>query len=176
MKLLCNLKYRPYDSHQLIFDRFINIHGLPGKNIPMDLHLEHLNNFLKEQLKTLRSNLNEKNAKRVAEAMNNIRHLVMTTEKNLDIKKSTSGKQKRDYTETVKKLVKEMKNQNPFVQDQAYKSYESFEYFDDSLLTKHDTTKLFEWTKEKSMEFKKRIEINKKNTGNNKDIHFEISN
>uniref|UniRef100_A0A7M5X9F2 Uncharacterized protein n=4 Tax=Clytia hemisphaerica TaxID=252671 RepID=A0A7M5X9F2_9CNID len=103
--------------------------------------------------------------------MNNIRELVIKTEQNLDIKKSSTGKQKRDYSDTVKKLAHEMKNQNPFVNDETYKSYESFEYFDDTLLTKQDTTKLLEWTKEKSREFKKRLEIqNKKNT----DIHFDI--
>lgn len=131
----------------------------------MDLHLEHLNNFLKEQLKTLRSNLNEKNAKRISEAMNNIRTLVLTTENNLSIKKPSSGSQKRDYRDTAKKITKEMKNQNPFVDDNTYKPYENFEYFSDTLLTKKDTTKLLTWTKEKSSEFKKRIEINReKNT------------
>lgn len=167
MKLLCNLKFNPQNSHELIFDRFVNIHGVQGKNIPMDLHLEHLNNFLKEQLKTLRSNLDEKNAKRVSEAMNNIRTLVLTTEKNLNVKKASSGAQKRDYRETVKKMTKEMKNQNPFADDNKYKSYENFEIYDETLLTKQDTTKLLEWTKKKSNAFKKRIQINAKKNNSN---------
>jgi len=159
MKLLCNLKYRPHQSHELIFDRFINTHGIPAKNIPMDLHLEHLNNFLKEQLKSLRSNLNEKNAKRISEAMNNIRTLVLNTEINLEINRIKSGGRNRDYRETVRILVKELKENNPFVEDGTYKYYESFEYFEEGILTKQDTTRLLSWTKEKSDEFKQLIEL-----------------
>lgn len=33
----------PYLAEQLKWGRFINSHGLPGKNISMDLHMEHLN-------------------------------------------------------------------------------------------------------------------------------------
>lgn len=173
MRLMCHLKYNLKNSHNLIFERFINIHGRPGKNIPMDLHLEHLNNFLKEQLKTLRSNLNEENAKRIAQAMNNIRELVMNTEQNLEIKRPSSCGQKRDYRGTVKKVAGEMKNQNPFVDDNTYKSYENFEYFSENLLSKQDTTRLLNWTKEKTNEFKTRIEIDKKKDTEN--IDFAIS-
>ena len=71
--------------------------------------MEHLNNFLKEELKTLRSNLNEKNAKRIAESMNNIKTLVENTEENLEINKRGSGKNKHDSRETIKTLIKELK-------------------------------------------------------------------
>ena len=71
--------------------------------------MEHLNNFLKEELKTLRSNLNEKNAKRIAESMNNIKTLVENTEENLEINKRGSGKSKHDSRETIKTLIKELK-------------------------------------------------------------------
>lgn len=32
---------------ELIWSRFVNVHGLPGKNIPNDLHCEHLNRLCK---------------------------------------------------------------------------------------------------------------------------------
>ena len=161
LRLLCSLKYDLHHSHELVFDQFINAHGLPGKNIPMDLHLEFLNRFLKEELKTLRSNLNEKNAQRVAESMNNIRTLVQNTEKNLEINHNGSGKNKYDNREMVKTLVKEASKDNPFIEDNRYKSYQSFEYFEEQILSKQDTTKLLEWTKRKSDEFKNLMELEK---------------
>ena len=160
-EITVNLKYRPHDSHELIFDRFINTNGLPGKNIPMDLYLEFLNKFLKEELKSLRSNLNEKNAQRVAEAMNNIRTLIQNTENNLDIRINKSGKNSYDNREIVKTLIKEMSNENPFIDGGNYKTYEAFEYFDEKILTKQDTTRLLEWTKNKNDEFKSLIELEK---------------
>ena len=35
-------------AHQLIWSRFVNTQGLPGRNIPCDLYMEHLNRVLKE--------------------------------------------------------------------------------------------------------------------------------
>ena len=35
------------EAEELIWSRFVNVHGIPGKNIPMDLHMEHLNKVLK---------------------------------------------------------------------------------------------------------------------------------
>ena len=75
----------------------------------------------------------KKNAKRVSEAMNNIRTLVLRTEKNLNVKKASLSAQKRDYGETVKKMTREMKNQNPFADDNTYKSYDNVEIYDETL-------------------------------------------
>ena len=40
-------------AFRLIWNRFFNKHGWKGRNIPLDLRLEHLNNFLKACLKVL---------------------------------------------------------------------------------------------------------------------------
>ena len=42
---------------QLKWSRFINTQGMPGCNIPCDLHMEHLNRQLKGSLRNLRSNV-----------------------------------------------------------------------------------------------------------------------
>ena len=43
----------PHLSAELIWSHFVNVHGHPGKNIPADLHMEHLNRFVKEAIRTL---------------------------------------------------------------------------------------------------------------------------
>ena len=48
LKLLYRIKLQPEKAFQLTWGRFINTRGFKGKNIPPDLHLEHLNIFLKE--------------------------------------------------------------------------------------------------------------------------------
>ena len=62
LKLLFRIRFQPQAAFQLTWGRFINTTGKPGRNISCDLHLKHLNNYLKELLKNLRSNLNEENA------------------------------------------------------------------------------------------------------------------
>ena len=42
--------------HQLVWGRFINVHGLPGRNIPCDLYMEHLNRVVKDVVHGLKAN------------------------------------------------------------------------------------------------------------------------
>ena len=55
----------PRKSNQLIWSRFINVHGLPGKNIPADLFMEHLNRLCKEAIKQLGANKTQRGIQRV---------------------------------------------------------------------------------------------------------------
>ena len=40
-------------SHQLLWSRFVNVHGLPARNVPCDLYMEHL---CKDAVNHLQSN------------------------------------------------------------------------------------------------------------------------
>ncbi len=44
------------EANELLWGRFINVHGLPARNIPNDLHNEHLNRTCKTPLKNLGPN------------------------------------------------------------------------------------------------------------------------
>lgn len=46
----------PRLSYQLMWSHFVNVHGQPGRNIPLDLHMEHLNHLAKDAIKNLGSN------------------------------------------------------------------------------------------------------------------------
>ncbi|XP_066272591.1 uncharacterized protein [Branchiostoma lanceolatum] len=61
-----NAVLSPAKAHSLKWNRFFNGKGGKGKNIPLDLHLEHLNNFLKSFLKGMGPNLSEASADRVS--------------------------------------------------------------------------------------------------------------
>ena len=50
----------PRQAAELVWSRFVNVRGLPGKNIPNDLHMEHLNRLVKTSLKGLGANKTEK--------------------------------------------------------------------------------------------------------------------
>lgn len=62
----------PQLSSQLLWSRFVNLHGRPGKNIPGDLHMEHLNRLAKEAIKNLGANKTEKGSIRVGKAIGTI--------------------------------------------------------------------------------------------------------
>ena len=48
--------FSPRLSEELLWTRFINVHGIPGRNIPKDLHMEHLNKLVKESIRSLQAN------------------------------------------------------------------------------------------------------------------------
>ena len=49
----------PWLSAELLWSRFINVQGCPRKNIPADLHMEHLNRLVKEAIRNLGANKTE---------------------------------------------------------------------------------------------------------------------
>ncbi|KAL0985024.1 hypothetical protein UPYG_G00151990 [Umbra pygmaea] len=54
-----NATLSPRMAHSVTWNRFGNGRVGKGRNIPPDLHLEHLNNFLKSFMNGLGANLNE---------------------------------------------------------------------------------------------------------------------
>jgi len=65
----CQYTLSPRQSAQLLWSRFINVHGIPGMNIPTDLHMEHLNRLAKEAINFLGANKSEKAIQRVGRAL-----------------------------------------------------------------------------------------------------------
>lgn len=57
---------------QLEWSRTVNVHGKPGKNIPMDLHMEHLNRHCKTMIKGLGANVTEHAISRVGKCLGEI--------------------------------------------------------------------------------------------------------
>ena len=50
----------PRLAQQLLWSRFVNVHGRPGCNVPVDIQLEHLNKIAKSAISFLGSNKSKK--------------------------------------------------------------------------------------------------------------------
>ena len=72
----------------MVWSRFINTQGRKGKNIPCDLHLEHLNRCLKDSLRNLHSNIKPKSVVRAAKAIGVVHHICNLFEKDITAKVS----------------------------------------------------------------------------------------
>ena len=59
-------------AEQVIYSRFVNTAGLPGRNISADLHMEHLNRTLKSGIGALGSNKTEGAIVRLSKAIGTI--------------------------------------------------------------------------------------------------------
>ncbi len=54
---------------QLKWNRTVNTHGRPGKNVSCDIHMEHLNRECKRALSGLGSNITDKSVERVGKTI-----------------------------------------------------------------------------------------------------------
>ena len=66
----------PRQTAELIWGRFINTPGLQGRNIPNDLHLEHLNRMVKTAIQKLGSNKTEAAITRVGKLLRKLHPLL----------------------------------------------------------------------------------------------------
>ena len=55
--------------HQLTWGRFVNTHGGPGRNIPCDLHNEHINRLFKEMVGNMGANFTPESSTRAARSV-----------------------------------------------------------------------------------------------------------
>ena len=62
--LICDQICSPRLRAQLRYSRFVNTQGRQGKNVPLDLHCEHLNRLVKDDLTHTGSNLTTKSVER----------------------------------------------------------------------------------------------------------------
>ena len=66
VQLQTNAALSPNAAHQVVWHRFINTKGKIGRNIPCDLHNEHINKEVKYIIQNMGSNLTEASLQRAA--------------------------------------------------------------------------------------------------------------
>ena len=69
--LLCQHEYLlpPQQAKRLLYSRFVNTRGIQGRNIPADLHNEHLNKACKNAIGGLGSNLSTERIQMVGRSL-----------------------------------------------------------------------------------------------------------
>jgi len=73
-------------AQQLLYSRFVNTTGIRGRNIPLDLHQEHLNKLCKDCVKGLGSNKTKQGITRCNKALGTLHDLL----KNFDEKNNVA--------------------------------------------------------------------------------------
>eukprot|EP00111_Clytia_hemisphaerica_P009268 TCONS_00027225-protein len=149
LKLFYRIKYQPEAAFRLIWSRFINTHGKKGRNVSRDLHSEHL----KELLRSLRSNLNESNAKRISRATRNLNLIIKNLEKGSGIKEEIHSSKVAKILPDVQNLAAELFKAKVFEKIPG-RECESFPKFSEDILSILNIPKTLEWLKTKRSEFK----------------------
>lgn len=81
----------PRQVEELVWGRFINTHGETGKNIPNDLHCEHLNRLCKTSIANLQANKTTDSMCRVARALGTVQPLLDNFDEDNTVRKTSNA-------------------------------------------------------------------------------------
>ena len=88
------------DREHFIWNRTVNNCGKKGKNIALGLHVEHSNNYVKQGIKNLGSNLNERSTNRICNAESGMWQIM----ENVDLNIHTLKARARTHTAQQKMI------------------------------------------------------------------------
>ena len=142
----------PRKAEQLKWNRFVNATGKLGKNKPLDLHLEHLNNITKKLLKRLGANLTEKAASRCSQSAGIMKMLEKSLQSSTDTKPAHGQHGTLDTKEDFDILIRSLNElrATSFIHGRAHSSFPSFS---SDVLGKLNLPKFFTWVNDHKKKF-----------------------
>ena len=124
-----------------------------GKNISLDLHLAHLNIFLKSYLKRTGPNMTERAADRISKSIGVLKDMMDLTDTELDVSKSSGIHHARDQTDDIIALVEVLREAELF-KNQPGRQFTAFPNFSRDLLSKVSHAELWGWIRSRLQEWK----------------------
>ena len=85
-----NATLTPHMAHRLVSNRTCNPKGGKGKNIPLDLHNEHLNRAFKDDINTFRANISESSVARSCQAIGPMMDMLKAVDTMVQVKIASS--------------------------------------------------------------------------------------
>ena len=98
----------PHLSEELLWSRFINVHGIPGHNIPIDLHMEHLNWLVKESIRDLGANKTQRSFERVGGALGTVSPVLANFDKDNEVTSESSMHKEAGICKDMNMLISEL--------------------------------------------------------------------
>ena len=140
----------PEMRHQLIWNCTCNLTGGAGKNIPLDLQMEHLNRVFKENINTFRSNISEKSISRSSQAIRPIQQLINTFDKVNTLKKPAGTHVTPSVNKDFEIILQTLKTDKVFthVKGRYHVNFKTFDA-DPFVKLKADPKKLHAWIRSK---------------------------
>lgn len=120
----------PRLQQQLVWSRFVNVQGIPGGNIEMDLHMEHLNRITKSALGNQGSNLQPSVITRIGK----ISGALMSVSKQFDevsgVTKQATSHTATSYQKDLQKIVHQLSSVSKVFENKPGRSHQSFSSVD----------------------------------------------
>ena len=109
-----NFLFTERQAQQLKWCRVVNMQGKPGKNVPCDLHIEHLNRRLKDMIRNIHSKNPENAIDRIAKSIGTINQVCEILEQENQALKISGRHTRPAFTKELNLMVGELEDQQVF--------------------------------------------------------------
>lgn len=135
----------PRDSERFVWNRSVNNHNTRGTNIPLDLDVEHSNNFLKQCIKNLGPIVSEGAVLRVCKAEKSTRTVLDNIDCSLNVKKASTKHGKTSCDDDIEALVKRLVDLQVFKEHAEGRSYYHYTDFERNRLENLSMSEMYKW-------------------------------
>ena len=108
----------PREAEHVKWNRTVNNKGGMGKNVFMDLDLEHDNHYFKEQLRSLGANVNQTSVNRISHAFSVTSNLLERLDDEMLVRKNSGEHTKKNIKGDCITVVKELVAEDVFTRKQ----------------------------------------------------------
>lgn len=117
----------PQQAQQLLYSRFVNTRGVRGRNIPLDLHQEHLNKLCKDCVKGLGSNKTKQGITRCSKALGILHDLLKNFDENNHVVSANGAHHSPSYKQDLNLILEELQQTKVFdiVPNRKHKSFKN---------------------------------------------------
>ena len=152
IQMQANVTLSPSLAHQVVWNRFVNVRGGAGKNIPCDLHNEHVNKQLKYIIQNMGPNFTEKALQRAARSVSTLQTICERFDREYAVPHTTSARSTKPDIDDVKKVVVTVLKNKLLVRT-TEREHKSFPKISLNPLQNWNLEKTKEWIEEKKIEY-----------------------
>ena len=142
----------PHLAHHILWDRYINTRGGIGRNIPCDLHNEHVNKLIKHIIANMGANLTEEALTRAARSVSTLESFCHQYDKCSGVPFFTHTHSTRSDAADVMKVMCTVQDQQLLRVVPGRKHY-AFPNIPTNPLKTWDITKTQQWIEQKKKDF-----------------------
>ena len=157
LQAMVNATTTPREAHQLKWSRVVNVHGGTGRNMPVDLHNEHLNRTLKDSVGEMGANLSESAIVQRSKSLKGVMDVVQTFDVNTNLHAvstdHTVSSSKKDEDAMLTELLKSQVFD--YIPGRKHKSFANIR---PNVSGHINASKFFQWLqeqKDKTVKYKK---------------------
>ena len=154
LQMQTNVTLSPNLAHQVKWNRFVNVRGGLGKNIPCDLYNEHINASLKHIIGNMGPNLTEKALHRAAQCVSALDTICERFDMQSGVPHRSVAHSTRSDIEDVKKVMATVSKHN-LLTPLGNRKHRSFPEMALNPLSKWDVEKTKKWISAKKIHYLK---------------------